>query len=78
MSETRQISAKTLGLAGQILEIARRENIRRGERLYEHRLAHRLGVSRAPVRAALRSLAEQGLADAVPHKGFVLAQDLYS
>ncbi len=64
-----------MGLASQILEIARRENIRRGQRLYEHRLAHRLGVSRGPVRAALRSLAARGLADAVPRKGFVLAQD---
>lgn len=78
MSEIEPISAKTMELAGQIVEIARSENVRRGDRLYEHRLANRLGVSRGPVRAALRSLAQSGLAEAVPNKGFVLAQDLDS
>ncbi|POR52438.1 DNA-binding GntR family transcriptional regulator [Bosea psychrotolerans] len=78
MSEIEPISAKTMELAGQIVEIARSENIGRGDRLYEHRLANRLGVSRGPVRAALRSLAQSGLAEAIPNKGFVLAQDLDS
>lgn len=78
MGEMALISTKAMELAGQIVEIARSENIRRGDRLYEHRLANRLGVSRGPVRAALRSLAEAGLTEAVPHKGFVLAQDLDS
>lgn len=78
MTEVGPIAAKTMELVGQIVEIARSENVRRGDRLYEHRLATRLGVSRGPIRAALRSLAQSGLAEAVPHKGFVLAQDLDS
>jgi len=78
MSDGISASPKAIELAGQIVEIARSENIRRGERLFEHRLANRLGVSRGPVRAALRSLAEAGLAEAVPNKGFILAQSLDS
>jgi DNA-binding GntR family transcriptional regulator len=78
MTDVGPVSAKTMELVGQIVEIARSENIRRGDRLYEHRLANRLGVSRGPVRAALRSLAQSGLTEVVPHKGFVLAQDLDS
>src|SRR4051794_28356516 len=78
MTDLEATSTKTLELVGQIVEIARGEDIRRGDRLYEHRLAHRLGVSRGPVRAALRSLEQAGLAEAVPNKGFVLVQDLDS
>lgn len=69
---------RTLQLAGQILEIARREGVQPGERLFEYRLAQRLGVSRGPVRSGLQELADAGLATLVPNKGFVLAQPLDS
>jgi DNA-binding GntR family transcriptional regulator len=75
MAEESAVSTKTMEIVGQIMEIARRENIRCGDRLFEHRLANRLGVSRGPVRAALLSLADAGLAEAVPNKGFILSQD---
>lgn len=75
MSREETASSKTVELAGQIIEIVRRENIQRGARLYEYRLAQRLGVSRGPVRTALRSLAEAGLTEAVPNKGFVLLKE---
>ena len=40
-----------------------------GARLVETQLSERLGVSRAPVREAIRRLTEEGLVDAVPHVG---------
>ena len=40
-----------------------------GEALVETRLAEQMGVSRAPVREALRQLAEEGLVVNIPYKG---------
>lgn len=40
-----------------------------GERLIEQEIASELGVSRAPVRDALRLVARQGLVTLVPHRG---------
>ena len=42
-----------------------------GERLNEVHIAEELGVSRAPVREALRTLGEQGLVTHVPRVGSV-------
>ncbi|GLK78454.1 MULTISPECIES: GntR family transcriptional regulator [Methylopila] len=44
-----------------------------GERLDEHSLAERFGVSRTPVREALRQLATTGLVDVRPRRGAVVA-----
>lgn len=63
-------------LAGQIVELIRSERIGVGERLYEHRLARRLGISRGPVRSALKILAETGLTEVVPNRGFVLTKPI--
>jgi GntR family transcriptional regulator of vanillate catabolism len=41
-----------------------------GERLFEMRLAERLGVSRTPIRAALQALAADGLLDYAPNRGY--------
>ncbi|MDQ8708097.1 GntR family transcriptional regulator [Streptomyces sp. LHD-70] len=43
-----------------------------GERITEEPLAARLGVSRGPVRDALRMLAEEGLLELLPNKGAVI------
>jgi DNA-binding GntR family transcriptional regulator len=71
-------SPRALQLAGQILEIARQEGVQPGDRLFESRLAQRLGVSRAPVRAALQELASAGVTSVVPNRGYVLVQSLDS
>ena len=71
-------SSRRLQFAGQILELARRDGIKPGERMFEHRLAQRLGVSRGPVRTGLQQLAASGLASVVPNKGYVLTKSLDS
>jgi DNA-binding GntR family transcriptional regulator len=55
-----------------------------GERLEETRLARSLGVSRTPLREALAGMAEDGLVESVPNRGFRVpslslnvVQDLY-
>lgn len=40
-----------------------------GERLVEEQLTKRLGISRAPLREAMRLLAEQGLVEHIPRRG---------
>ncbi len=51
-----------------------------GDSLTEQPLSLRLGVSRTPIRAALRRLAEEGLVELIPNKGAVVigvtAEDL--
>jgi DNA-binding GntR family transcriptional regulator len=44
-----------------------------GERLVEEQLTRRLGISRAPVREALRLLAQQGLVEHIPRRGVRVA-----
>jgi len=45
-----------------------------GEQLKESQLASQLGVSRAPIREALRGLTEQGLVVLLPHRGSFVAK----
>lgn len=51
-----------------------RGEIKPGERLMEIHLAKKLGVSRTPVREALRKLELEGLVTTVPRKGAVVAE----
>jgi len=44
-----------------------------GEKLNERVLAARLGISRTPLREAIRSLASEGLAQLLPHRGACVA-----
>jgi DNA-binding GntR family transcriptional regulator len=50
------------------------EAIEPGERLFEDRLASKLGVSRTPVRAALEFLVSHGFVTREKHRGFVLVK----
>ena len=45
-----------------------------GERLMEIKLANKLGVSRTPIREAMRKLELEGLVDMTPRKGAVVAE----
>ncbi len=44
-----------------------------GERLIEEQLTRRLGISRAPLREAMRLLAQQGLVEHIPRRGVRVA-----
>jgi len=44
-----------------------------GERLVEEQLTRQLGISRAPLREALRLLAQQGLVEHIPRRGVRVA-----
>ena len=55
-------------LRGQILSA----EIAPGERIIEEDIAKKYGVSRGPVREALRQIEEEGLITYVPHKGCVV------
>lgn len=56
----------------QILDQAIAGRFEAGDRLTELALTARLGVSRTPVRAALRFLHQRGLLDHAPHRGYTL------
>ena len=45
-----------------------------GERLIEEQLTQRFGISRAPLREALRELAQQGLVEHSPRRGVRVAE----
>ncbi len=51
-----------------------RGTLQPGERLMEIHLAQKLGVSRTPVREAIRMLELEGLVDMVPRRGAVVAE----
>ncbi len=51
-----------------------RGELKPGERLMEIALANRLGVSRTPVREAIRMLEQEGLVIMIPRKGAQVAQ----
>ena len=45
-----------------------------GDRLDQNEIANLFGVSRSPVREAMRTLAAEGLVDVYPHRGAVVAE----
>lgn len=51
-----------------------RGELKPGERLMEIALSHRLGVSRTPVREAIRMLEQEGLVIMIPRKGAQVAE----
>jgi DNA-binding GntR family transcriptional regulator len=65
------------GLAAQALASLRREvlacRLPPGEAVSELGLTERLGFGRAPIRAALARLAEEGLVQAIPRRGWVVS-----
>lgn len=63
---------RSLDLSSDILLLLRKNGTALGERIFETRLARDLGVSRAPVRAALTRLAQSGIVAQEHNRGFVL------
>ena len=51
-----------------------RGELKPGERLMEIQLANKLGVSRTPIREAIRMLEQEGLAVTIPRKGAEVAK----
>lgn len=59
-------------LADQIVERARREGLAPGAHLAEQALAETFGVSRTPIRLALRMLEDDGVVERQPYRGVFL------
>lgn len=74
-SENREAAPTALqrDLASRIVELIHADGLVTGDRLNESRLAQRLGVSRTPVRMALRRLADRGFVVRQPNRGIVLS-----
>jgi DNA-binding GntR family transcriptional regulator len=76
MSEPTQIprqnlhDALTPGLRGMILD----GNLKPGDKIAERQLCERFGVSRTPLREALKVLAAEGLVELLPQRGAIVAQ----
>ena len=56
-------------VADEIRDMIRRGDLQPGERLLEDRLAEQLGVSRNPIREAIRILENTGLVEVTPRRG---------
>jgi DNA-binding GntR family transcriptional regulator len=61
-------------VAALISKMINNGELRKGEKVNEMRLCDLLGVSRTPIREALRTLNTQGLIDLVPHRGAFVSQ----
>lgn len=68
-----EVSTQTERLVEAIVESVLSGEFQPGFRLDEHRLAERYGVSRTPVREALRQLASTGLIEVKPRRGAAVA-----
>jgi DNA-binding GntR family transcriptional regulator len=58
--------------ADRLRAAIRNGTLKPGMRLIERDLAERLGMSRIPIREAIQSLVEEGLAQKAPHRGAVV------
>lgn len=76
MQAARKPRTNHLDLAQRILGVARAHGFEVGARLPEQHIASLCNVSRTPVRAALRLLAERGIVAADTDGGYRLATDL--
>jgi DNA-binding GntR family transcriptional regulator len=69
-----RVSSLAPTLAMRIVEVIRRENYDVGHPLREQALCDEFGVSRSPIRKALRFLVQFGVVTAIPNRGFQLAR----
>jgi DNA-binding GntR family transcriptional regulator len=75
MRATTRAQARLTLLARQIADLAARGAWEAGRHVTEMALCQALGVSRTPVRSALRMLQERGALEARPNQGFFLRID---
>jgi DNA-binding GntR family transcriptional regulator len=61
-------------VSDEIRAMITRGELKPGERLFEDRLAEQLGVSRNPVREAIRALEGTGLVEVVPRRGAYVSE----
>lgn len=61
-------------VAGKIRDMIRKGALVRGQRIIEAELCEQIGVSRTPLREALRVLESEGLVELFPHKGVHIRQ----
>lgn len=73
-SEFWRVNQFHANLARRIVDLVREGDCPAGHQLKEHWLANELGVSRSPVRAALRLLDRIGVVRTVPNQGCFLAR----
>jgi DNA-binding GntR family transcriptional regulator len=73
---SRKLSTPTIAeqLVRELRSLILSGELRPGERLVEERLTEQFGVSRPPLREALRILQRDGLIQTVPRRGSVVAQ----
>lgn len=71
---TQTATASGRRLANQILDVIRDAKFEPGHHLREQQLADLLGVSRTPVRSALKLLSELGIIEARRNQGFFLVK----
>lgn len=60
--------------ADKIREMIRKGALKKGDRLLEEPMCQAMGVSRTPLREALRILSSEGLIELIPNKGAYIAQ----
>ncbi|WP_320775960.1 GntR family transcriptional regulator [Streptomyces sp. CRN 30] len=65
----------TTPIAGRLVDLMRRNGLKENAHITEQWAADALEVSRTPVRKAMLFLAEVGILDRVPNRGFYLARD---
>lgn len=71
-----KIRARTLHqeIAAQIQKMIRKGTLVKGQKIDEKTLCESMGVSRTPVREALRLLKSEGLIQLIPHKGAFVSE----
>ncbi len=71
-----RIDIRTLhqDVAGKLREMIRKGALVRGQRIIEAELCEQIGVSRTPLREALRVLESEGLVERFPHRGAHIRQ----
>src|SRR5437868_2098468 len=74
-SRTPKVSRLQAKLAGQIVDLLRHQKLTAGAHVTEEFLTEQFKVSRSPVRAALRLLAQKGVFEARSNHGYFLVND---